>query len=94
MFSNAMAKRHDKEMNAFVILTARMLRLERNARVFDKVAVIPMELIRKINAEFLLWKQAKLCGGGHEPKITSFFRCCSCRGGSKDPISANGDTQF
>jgi hypothetical protein len=55
MFSNAMAKRHDKEMNAFVILTARMLRLERNARVFDKVAVIPMELIRKIKAEFLLY---------------------------------------
>jgi hypothetical protein len=47
-----------------------MLWLERNTRVFDWVAAMPMELIRKIKAEVSLWKQAKLCGSGQETEIT------------------------
>jgi hypothetical protein len=47
-----------------------MLWLERRTRVFDKVAVMPMKLIRKIKAEFSLWKQAKLCRSGQETGIT------------------------
>jgi hypothetical protein len=68
--SNGLAKRHGKEMDTLIVLTARMMWLERNARVFDKATVMPMELVRKINAEFALWKQAKLCGSGQETGIT------------------------
>jgi hypothetical protein len=57
-------------MDTLIVLTARMMWLERNARVFDKATVMPMELVRKINAEFALWKQAKLCGSGQETGIT------------------------
>jgi hypothetical protein len=30
--------------------------------VFDKFANMPMELVRKIKADFDQWKRAKLCG--------------------------------
>jgi hypothetical protein len=55
--SNAISKNHRKEVNTLVILVARELWLERNSRVFDKMAVLPAELVRRIKAEFLLWKQ-------------------------------------
>jgi hypothetical protein len=52
-----------REVNALVVLVARELWLERNARTFDRVAVLPMELCRRIAAEFERWKQAGLGGG-------------------------------
>jgi hypothetical protein len=48
-------------MNTLVILVARELWLERNSRVFDKMAVLPAGLVRRIKAEFQIWKNAKLC---------------------------------
>jgi hypothetical protein len=39
-------------VNALVVLVARELWLERNARTFDRVVVLPMELCRRIAAEF------------------------------------------
>jgi hypothetical protein len=36
--------------------------LERNARTFDKVAVLPMELCRRITMEFEQWKRVGLWG--------------------------------
>jgi hypothetical protein len=50
-------------VNALVVLVARELRLERNARTFDRVAVLPTELCRRIAADFERWKQAGLGGG-------------------------------
>jgi hypothetical protein len=52
--SNAISKNHSKEVNTLVILVARELWLERNSRVFDKMAVLPAELVGRIKAEFLL----------------------------------------
>jgi hypothetical protein len=52
-----------REVNALVVLVARELRLERNARTFDRVAVLPTELCRRIAADFERWKQAGLGGG-------------------------------
>jgi hypothetical protein len=68
--SNATPKQHRKEMNTMVVLIARELWLERNSRVFDKVALLPAELVRRIKAEFHVWKQAKLCGSGDQRGIT------------------------
>jgi hypothetical protein len=45
-----------------MILVTRELWLERNARTFDKVAVLPMELCRRIIAEFEQWKSSGLWG--------------------------------
>jgi hypothetical protein len=39
-------------MNTLVILVARELWLERTSRVFDKMAVLPAGLVRRIKAEF------------------------------------------
>jgi hypothetical protein len=49
-----------REVNSLVILVARELWMERNARPFDKITVLPMELCRRIAAEFELWKRARL----------------------------------
>jgi hypothetical protein len=55
-----------KELNALVILVSRELWLERNARVFDKVAT----LCRRIKAEFSQWERAKLWKSGSRGGIT------------------------
>jgi hypothetical protein len=68
--SNAVPPRSRKELNSLVVLVARALWLERNARVFDKIATMPTELCRRINAEFDQWKSAKLCGSGPDRGIT------------------------
>ena len=51
-----------KEINSLIILVARCLWLERNNRVFDKVAPMPWTVCGKIRDEFDLWKRAKLRG--------------------------------
>jgi hypothetical protein len=53
--------RQKKEINAQIILVARCLWLERNSRVFDRFATMPVEVCWKIGVEFDLWKKAKLC---------------------------------
>jgi hypothetical protein len=60
--SNAVPRKDQKEINSMVILVARFLWLERNNRVFDKLATMPSKLCRRIRAEFDQWKRAKLCG--------------------------------
>jgi hypothetical protein len=44
VLSDAVPKSRQKELNSLVILAARALWLERNARVFDKFATMPAEL--------------------------------------------------
>jgi hypothetical protein len=61
---------HRKELNSLVVLVARELWLERNARVFDRTATMPGELCRRIRAELELWKIAALRGGGSMGGIT------------------------
>jgi hypothetical protein len=60
--SDAIPTRYRKEINSLVVLVARELWLERNARIFDRAATMPVELVRRIAAEFEQWKRAKLCG--------------------------------
>jgi hypothetical protein len=62
--SDAIPSRHRKEINSLVVLVARELWLERNARVFDWTVTMPAELVKRIAAEFEQWKRAKLCGRG------------------------------
>jgi hypothetical protein len=50
------------DVNSLVILIARFLWLERNSRVFDRLASMPSEVCRKIRVKFDQWKKAKLCG--------------------------------
>jgi hypothetical protein len=57
-----------KEINALVVLVTRSPWLERNSRVFDKFATMPMEVARKIRVELEQWKRAKLWGSGREPE--------------------------
>jgi hypothetical protein len=64
--SDAVPARHGKELNSLVILAARDLWLERNARS----ATLAGELCRRITAEFELWKTTHLCGRGSERGIT------------------------
>jgi hypothetical protein len=45
---NDTPKAERKEVNSLAILIAREIWLERNARVFDKTAVLPAELVRRI----------------------------------------------
>jgi hypothetical protein len=59
-----------KELNALVILVSRELWLERNARVFDKIATLPMELCKRIKAEFAQWKRAEMWDSGSSGDIT------------------------
>jgi hypothetical protein len=70
VLSDAVPKSRQKELNSLVILAARALWLERNARVFDKFATMPAELCRRINEEFQLWKVAKICGSGTVGDLT------------------------
>ncbi|CAM0955107.1 unnamed protein product [Alopecurus aequalis] len=56
--SDAVAASTRSEYNELVILVVRHLWLERNARVFDKTAVLPMELCRRIKAELDVWMLA------------------------------------
>ena len=51
-----------KEVNSMVFLIVRALWLERNSRVFDKVATMAHEVWRRIKVEFELWREARLCG--------------------------------
>jgi hypothetical protein len=62
--SDAIPARHRKEVNSLVVLVARELWLERNARIFDRSATMPVELAQRIAIEFEQWKRAKLCGSG------------------------------
>jgi hypothetical protein len=62
--SDAVPARHKKEINSLIVLVVRELWLERNARVFDWTATMPVELVRRIASEFDQWKRAKLCGRG------------------------------
>lgn len=48
-----------KELNALVSCTLRMIWLERNSRVFDRVALMPVLVIQKITEEFSMWKLAR-----------------------------------
>jgi hypothetical protein len=63
-------QRAKKELNALVILVSRELWLERNARVFDKIATLPMELCKRIKAEFAQWKRAEMWDSGSSGDIT------------------------
>jgi hypothetical protein len=60
--SEALPRSKKKEINALVILVVRSIWLERNSRVFDRFATLPMEVCRKLRVEFAQWKRAKLCG--------------------------------
>jgi hypothetical protein len=60
--SGAVPKKQRKDLNALVMLVTRCLWLERNSRVFDKFATIPLEVVRKIKAELEQWQKAMLCG--------------------------------
>jgi hypothetical protein len=62
--SDAVPKENRKELNALVtlVLVSRCIWLERNSRVFDKFATLPMPVIRRIKEEFEQWRRAKLCG--------------------------------
>ncbi|CAM0906467.1 unnamed protein product [Alopecurus aequalis] len=60
--SNATSGTLRKEVNSLVILVAHSLWLERNSRVFDKVATMATECRRRILVEFEGWKAAGLCG--------------------------------
>jgi hypothetical protein len=51
-----------REINSFIILVARSIWLERNTRVFDRSASMPIEVNRKIKVQMEQWKVAKLCG--------------------------------
>jgi hypothetical protein len=62
--SDAIPARYRKEINSLVVLVARELWLERNARIFDRAATMPVGLVRRITVEFEQWKHAKLCGRG------------------------------
>jgi hypothetical protein len=66
----AVPKSGRKELNTFVVLVARSLWLERNARVFDRAAVMPAELCRRIKEEFKLWATARLWSSGSDRGIT------------------------
>jgi hypothetical protein len=70
--SSAMPDHNHREINSLIVLVARALWLKRNSRVFDKFATMPMEVCRKICAEFDLWKVAKICG------LTRGLRACGC----------------
>jgi hypothetical protein len=50
--SAAVPMKKRKEINSLVLLVARCIWLERNIRVFDKIAAMPMEVCRKIRTEF------------------------------------------
>lgn len=58
----AVPKPGRKDLNSMIVLVARCLWLERNSRVFDKVASLPWTVCRKIREEWDLWRKAKLCG--------------------------------
>jgi hypothetical protein len=66
----AVPERGRKELNIFVVLVARSLWLERNARVFDRAAVMPTKLCRRIKEEFKLWVSARLWSSGSDRGIT------------------------
>jgi hypothetical protein len=68
--AEAVPERGRKELNTFVVLVARSLWLERNARVFDRAAVMPAELCRRIKEEFKLWASARLWSSGSDRGIT------------------------
>uniref|UniRef100_A0A8R7V761 Reverse transcriptase zinc-binding domain-containing protein n=1 Tax=Triticum urartu TaxID=4572 RepID=A0A8R7V761_TRIUA len=48
-----------KEFNALVCCVLRLTWLERNSRVFDKVAVLPSILTKRVKEEFAVWKEAR-----------------------------------
>ena len=58
----AVPKKVRKALNGLVILTARSIWLERNNRVFDRVASTAMTVCTRIRQEFELWIAAGLCG--------------------------------
>lgn len=51
--------------------------LERNNRVFDRVAVMPASVVSHIHAEFVLWKLARARAGGL-PGDYSFLVVSAC----------------
>ena len=57
-------KQKRKEANGLVILTARMIWLERNSRVFDRVVSSAAQVCDRIRQEFALWATAGLRGSG------------------------------
>jgi hypothetical protein len=59
--SEAVPRKKRKDVNALVTLVSRSLWLERNNMIFDKFANMPMEVCKKIKAEFQQWKRAHLC---------------------------------
>jgi hypothetical protein len=62
--SDAAPPKFQKELNSLIVLVARELWLEWNARIFDKVASMPREreLCRRINADSISGEELKLCG--------------------------------
>lgn len=60
--SNAAPSGILRKINTLVCLVLRFIWLERNKRVFDKVATMPHMVVRCINEEFETWIRAKLGG--------------------------------
>jgi hypothetical protein len=52
-----------KTVNSFIMLVARSLWLERNARVFDNVRSIVALVVSRIVEEWSLWTSARRRGG-------------------------------
>lgn len=69
--SAGVPRKQRKELNGLIVLISRELWLERNARVFDKSATMPMELCKRIKGEFAQWGRARLwdAGGGVDSRV-------------------------
>jgi hypothetical protein len=61
--SKAVPANFKKELNSLVVLVARKIWLEWNARIFDKFTTMPRPLCDRIQRQFELWKSARICGG-------------------------------
>ena len=59
--SAAIPKEKRKTLNSLVILTVRSIWLERNCRVFDRVASTATAVCSRIRHELELWIAASLC---------------------------------
>lgn len=60
--SAAVAGERKKEVNALVCCTLRMLWLERNSRVFDRIAAVESVVTSRARHEFALWLLARSSG--------------------------------
>jgi hypothetical protein len=61
--SDAVIKKDRKELNSMVIIVTRCLCLERNSRVFDKLATMPAEVcprIRPVEKGKVVWRAREI----------------------------------